>query len=63
MPPFSQPIPADWLLPIIKLPLLLASGIFWVIGIIGPIGQILLVLIFIALFTRNLMAPPYTDRT
>jgi hypothetical protein len=63
MPPFSDPFPADWMLPIIKLPLLLISGIFWVIRTIGPIGDILLVIIVLALFARNLMRPPYANRT
>jgi hypothetical protein len=62
MPPFSDPFPADWMLPIIKLPLLLISGAFWFIRVIGPIGDILLVLIVLALFARNLMRPPYVDR-
>jgi len=62
MPPFSDPFPGDWLLPIVHLPLLLISGIFWVIRIIGPIGQILAVLLFLGLFSRNLMRPPYVDR-
>jgi len=57
MPPFSAPIGADWLLPIIKLPLMLISGVFWVIFAIGPIGNILLIALIIALFARNLMGP------
>jgi hypothetical protein len=61
MPPFSEPFGADWLLPIIKLPLMLASGVLWVIEKVGPIGQILLVLIFMALFARNLLQPPYEN--
>lgn len=36
MPFFSHPAHADWLLPIIKLPLLLISGIFSVIRTVGP---------------------------
>ena len=62
MPPFSAPFPADWMLPLIKLPLLLISGVFWVIFKIGPIGNILAVLIILALFARNLMQPPYEDQ-
>ena len=57
MPPFSAPIPGDWLLPIIQLPLLLITGVFWVIRTIGPIGNILLIAIIIALFARNIMGP------
>ncbi|MCA2984063.1 hypothetical protein [Gemmatimonas sp.] len=57
MPPFSAPINADFLLPIIKLPLLLISSIFQVILAVGPIGQIAIIAAFIALFTRNVMGP------
>jgi hypothetical protein len=57
MPPFSAPINADFLLPIIKLPLLLISSIFQLILAVGPIGQIALIAVFIALFTRNVMGP------
>ena len=57
MPPFSAPFGADWLLPIISLPLMLASGIFWVIRVIGPIGHILVVAIILGLFARNIMGP------
>ncbi len=57
MPFFSHPANADWLLPIIKLPLMLISGIFSVILAIGPIGNVLLIAIVIALFARNVMGP------
>lgn len=57
MPFFSHPVNADWLLPIIKLPLMLISGLFWFIYFIGPIGDVLLVALIIALFARNLMGP------
>jgi len=57
MPFFSHPANADFLLPLIKLPLLLISSIFQVILAIGPIGQIALIAIVIALFTRNVMGP------
>ncbi|HYW33135.1 MAG TPA: hypothetical protein VE869_16660 [Gemmatimonas sp.] len=57
MPPFSGPINADWLLPIISLPLMLISGVFWVIRTIGPIGNIVAIAIIIALFSRNIMGP------
>ncbi len=57
MPFFTYPAPADWLLPIIKLPLMLISAIFSGIIAIGPIGRIALVAIIIALFAKNLMGP------
>ena len=59
MPPFSAPFGADWLLPIIKLPLLLISGVFWVIRTIGPIGDILVIALIIGLFARNLAGPAH----
>lgn len=40
MPFFSHPANADFLLPLIKLPLLLISSIFQVILAIGPIGRL-----------------------
>jgi hypothetical protein len=57
MPFFSHPADADWLLPIIKLPLMLISGIFSLILAVGPIGQIALVAIVIAIFARNIAGP------
>ena len=57
MPPFSAPIYADFLLPIIKLPLLLISSIFQVVLAVGPIGQIAIIAAFIAVFSRNIMGP------
>lgn len=57
MPFFSHPANADFLLPIVKLPLLLISGIFSFILAIGPIGQIALIAIIVALFARNIMGP------
>ena len=57
MPFFDHPANADWLLPIIKLPLMLISGIFQVILAIGPIGQIALIAIIIALFSKNITGP------
>ena len=59
MPFFSYPAPADWLLPIIKFPLTLISAIFSGIIAVGPIGQIALVAVIIALFARNLMGPAH----
>ena len=59
MPIFSYPAPADWLLPIIKFPLMLISAIFSGIIAVGPIGQIALVAVIIALFARNLMGPAH----
>ena len=57
MPFFSHPANADFLLPIVKLPLLLISSIFSFILAIGPIGQIALIAIVVALFARNIMGP------
>jgi hypothetical protein len=57
MPFFDHPANADFLLPIIKLPLMLISGIFQVILAVGPIGQIALIAIIIAIFARNVMGP------
>jgi hypothetical protein len=59
MPFFSYPAPADWLLPIIKLPLMLMSAIFSLIIAIGPIGQIAVVAIIIALLAKNIMGPAH----
>ena len=57
MPFFTYPANADWLLPIIKLPLMLISAIFSLIVAIGPIGQVALVTVIIALFAKNIMGP------
>jgi hypothetical protein len=57
MPFFDHPANADWLLPLIKLPLLLISGIFKIILAVGPIGQIAIIAIAIGLFARNIMGP------
>ena len=57
MPFFSYPANADWLLPIVKLVLTLISAIFSGIIAIGPIGQVALVAIIIALFAKNVMGP------
>lgn len=57
MPFFSAPANADFLLPIIKLPLMLISAIFTGILAVGPIGQIAIIAIAIALFARNVMGP------
>jgi hypothetical protein len=57
MPFFDYPANADWLLPLIKLPLMLISLVFQVIFAIGPIGHIAVIAIVIALFTRNIMGP------
>ncbi len=57
MPFFDHPANADFLLPIIKLPLLLISTIFKIILAVGPIGQIAIIAIIIALFARNVMGP------
>ena len=57
MPFFSHPANADWLLPIVKLPLTLISAIFSGIIAFGPIGQVALVAIIIALYAKNIMGP------
>ena len=57
MPFFDHPADADFLLPIIKLPLLLISTIFKIILAVGPIGQIAIIAIAITLFARNVMGP------
>ncbi|WP_373063191.1 hypothetical protein [Gemmatimonas sp.] len=59
MPFFSYPANADWLLPIVKFPLMLISAIFNLIIAIGPIGQIAVVAIIIALFAKNIMGPAH----
>lgn len=60
MPFFTHPANADWLLPLIKLPLLLISAIFWVILNIGIPGTFVVVALVIALFARNVMGPART---
>lgn len=57
MPPFSAPINADFLLPIIKIFLSISSAVFSLILAVGPIGQIALIAIVIALYARNIMGP------
>ncbi len=59
MPFFSYPANADFLLPIIKIPLMLISAIFSGILAIGPIGQIALISIVIAIYTKNIMGPAH----
>ncbi|MBL0169210.1 MAG: hypothetical protein IPP90_00590 [Gemmatimonadaceae bacterium] len=57
MPFFSYSANADWLLPLIKLPLFLISLVFKAIYVMGPIGNVLCVAIIVGLFARNLMQP------
>jgi len=57
MPFFDHPANADWLLPLIKLPLMFISLVFSGIHAIGPIGNVVVIAIVIALFTRNVMGP------
>jgi len=57
MPFFDYPANADWLLPLVKLPLMLISAIFKVVLAVGPIGQVAIVAIAIAVYTRNIMGP------
>lgn len=57
MPFFSYPANGDFLLAIVKFPLMLISLVFQAIFAMGPIGNILVIAIVIALFSRNLMGP------
>lgn len=57
MPFFGYPANADWLLPLIKLPLTLVSLVFKALFAMGPIGNVLCLAIVIGLFARNLMSP------
>ena len=57
MPFFSYPAPADWLLPILNIPLTLASLIFRFLQFIGLAGTSVLIVIAIAIFARNIMSP------
>jgi len=52
-----RPRDEEILLPLVKLPLTLVSLVFKAIYAMGPIGIILCILVFIALFARNLMGP------
>jgi hypothetical protein len=60
MPFFDYPANADWILPIIKLPLMLISLVFKAIFAMGPIGNVVCLAIIIALFARNIMGPAKT---
>jgi hypothetical protein len=57
MPFFSYPANADWLLPLVKVPLTLMSLVFDAIRVMGPIGNVLCAAIIIGLFANNLMKP------
>ncbi len=57
MPFFDYPVNGDFLLAILKLPLMLISLVFQAIFAMGPIGNILCIAIIIGLFARNLMGP------
>lgn len=57
MPFFDHPINADFLLPIVKIPLTLISFVLQGIVAVGPFGQIAIAAIIIALFARNIMGP------
>ena len=57
MPFFDHPANGDFLLSILKFPLMLVSLVFKAIFAMGPIGNILCIAIIIALFARNLMGP------
>ena len=60
MPFFDHPANADWLLPIIKLPLMAISLVFQAIYAMGPIGNILCIALILGLFARNMMGPART---
>ena len=57
MPFFDHPANADWLMPLIKLPLTLISLVFQAIYAMGPIGNVICAAIIIGLLARNLMKP------
>ncbi len=57
MPFFTYPAPADWLLPIIAIPLEFASLIFSFLHMIGLWGSIGLVCAVFAIFALDVMKP------
>jgi hypothetical protein len=57
MPFFNYPVNGDFLLSIVKIPLMLVSLVFKAIFAMGPYGNILCIAIIIGLFARNLMGP------
>jgi len=59
MPFFAYPANADWLLPLVKIPLMLISLVFQAIYAMGPIGNILCIAVIIGLFARNIMGPAH----
>lgn len=59
MPFFDYPANADWLLPLVKIPLMLISLVFKAIFAMGPIGNILCIMVIIGLFARNIMGPAH----
>jgi hypothetical protein len=59
MPFFDHPANANWILPIVKIPLTVISLVFDFIRMIGPIGNVALIAIIIALFARNIMGPAH----
>ena len=59
MPFFDHPANANWLLPIVKIPLTVISLVFDFIRLIGPIGNVALIAIIIALVARNIMGPAH----
>ncbi|MEI6739619.1 MAG: hypothetical protein WCK74_04830 [Gemmatimonadaceae bacterium] len=59
MPFFDHPANADWVLPIVKIPLTVISLVFDFIRMIGPIGNVALIAIIIALYARNIMGPAH----
>jgi hypothetical protein len=60
MPFFDHPYdPTAWLLPAVSMILRAASGMFWVIEKIAPIGVVVLFVVVVALFSMNIMKEPY----
>ena len=59
MPFFDHPANADWLLPIVKIPLTVISLVFDFIRLIGPIGNVALIAIVIAIYAKNIMGPAH----
>ena len=57
MPFFNYPANADWLLPLVELPLTLMSLVFQAIYAMGWIGNVVCVAIIVGLLARNIMKP------
>ena len=57
MPFFTYPANADWLLPLVKIPLSFVSLVLSAIHAMGPYGNIACIAIIMALYARNIMSP------